>query len=513
MRLHRPRRRADRYRSSVACHAPFSSMYLDQRGMVRACCQNDFHLLGNVTEQPLLEIWRGPRAATLRRAMASHDLSLGCDFCAWQVNDGRPELAYARWFDELALTGSEPRWPTQLELALSNTCNLQCVMCDGEWSSSIRSHRDQLPPLPKVYGDRFFTELEEFIPHLNRVKFLGGEPFLAAETMRVIDLLVDAKAQVDCHVTTNGTQWTPRVERALDALPMDVSVSVDAATAETYERIRRGSSWAGLQANLDRYQDHCTRNGRSLTLTFCLMTSNWQEFAGFCQMADDRGLGCAVNTVRHPHELSLYQLAVADLEVVVAGLEAADRARSNSLGVGQGTWDGELTRLRSHLDDRRSGRTVASVDTWRENPVMIRPFQDADSTPPPVRLDVDELRAKASELRDEIVGPGVARIVIDRDGVAVAVDPKVPVLDIEAAAILGRNQDELQTLIADHHGAVREIEQEDRGGGFQVVRVRLADDRVIDGLVEPAMDDDGTASGTWLYLRWSPRVSDAAPET
>ena len=64
-------------------------MYLDQRGDVRACCMNDFHVLGNVTEQSLPDIWRGEEAQSLRRAMEAHDLGLGCDFCQWQPDGGR----------------------------------------------------------------------------------------------------------------------------------------------------------------------------------------------------------------------------------------------------------------------------------------------------------------------------------------------------------------------------------------------------------------------------------------
>ncbi|HMQ27521.1 MAG TPA: radical SAM protein, partial [Acidimicrobiales bacterium] len=364
-----------------ACAAPFTSMYLDQRGQVRACCQNDFHLLGNVTQQRLVDIWRGERAQALRRALAAHDLDLGCDFCEWQVAKGRPDLAFARWFDEFPVTSDEPDWPQQLELAVSNTCNLQCVMCDGEWSSAIRSQREHLPPLPKPYGDEFFEDLVDFLSHLRKVKFLGGEPFLAAETLRVMDLLVDAGLRTDCHVTTNGTQWTPRVERILDRLPVGVSVSVDAATAETYESIRVGSSWATLQANLDRFQARAEAHGTYLGLTFCLMVPNWHEFFDFCRAADERGLEAAVNTVRHPHHLSLYMLDAAELGEVVAGLEELDRTRGDELAGSRTVWANELERLRAQLDDRRTGAAVPGVDTWRPNPDMVRPFNHAGAEP------------------------------------------------------------------------------------------------------------------------------------
>ncbi|MEZ5322516.1 MAG: SPASM domain-containing protein [Microthrixaceae bacterium] len=159
-----------------SCSAPFASLYLDQHGFARACCMNVYQLLGNVAERSLREIWDGAALTELRRAVERHDLTVGCEFCKWRVDEGREDLAFARWFDEYDDEPDDPRWPRQLELSISNTCNLQCVMCNGEWSSSIRSQREHREPLPTVYGDRFFEELVEFVPHLRRVKVLGASP-------------------------------------------------------------------------------------------------------------------------------------------------------------------------------------------------------------------------------------------------------------------------------------------------------------------------------------------------
>ena len=172
-------------------------MYLDQHGYVRACCMNTLHVLGNIEEQLLSEIWRGEAANRLRRAMEAHDLDLGCDFCKWPVQDGRPDLAFSRWFEEFAPedgADGDAAWPRQLEFSVSNTCNLQCIQCNGEWSSSIRSQREGLPPCRSVYGEAFFEDLRAFVPHLERAKFLGGEPFLAGETLRIMELMVDEGA-------------------------------------------------------------------------------------------------------------------------------------------------------------------------------------------------------------------------------------------------------------------------------------------------------------------------------
>ena len=161
-------------------------------------------------------------------------------------------------------------------------------------------------------------------------------------------------------------------------LPIDIAVSLDAATAETYESIRVGSSWENVQSNLDRFRDHAQRRDAHVSVTYCLMTVNWHEFADFCLMADANGFSCDVNTVTQPSHLSLYHLPVAELEPIVAGLREVDRQRRDDFGWSRPTWTGELDRLERHLADRRSGTAVTGVDVHEESPVLVKPFGDRD---------------------------------------------------------------------------------------------------------------------------------------
>jgi MoaA/NifB/PqqE/SkfB family radical SAM enzyme len=482
-------------------------MYLDQRGQVRACCQNDYHLLGNVTERPLLDIWRGEKARELREAMARQDLDLGCDFCEWQVAKGRPDLAFARWFDQFPVESDEPPWPQQLELAVSNTCNLQCVMCDGEWSSSIRSQREGLPPLPKAYDDAFFEGLVPFLPHLRRVKFLGGEPFLAAETLRVMDLLVDQGLRTECHVTTNGTQWSPRVERILDRLPVGVSVSIDAATAATYESIRVGSSWDTLMANLDRFQERADAKGTYLGLTFCLMVANWHEFFDFCLLADRRGLEGAVNTVRHPHHLSLYMLDADALAEVVSALDATDRDRSDELTGSRTVWDRELARLRAQLVDRRSGASVPGVDTWRDNPDMVRPFNHDDddvatpgATSVPVAVGPRPDPGDAEQRRRAAVGDHPARLRLDRTGVILSGEGLEQALGVPAADVIGAEGRALAEILGRSIQLAGEPAVQATAGDDTTLRIAAADGDDLMVFTTPAAADERHGTGTWVFL-------------
>lgn len=332
-----------------ACYAPFTSLYFDSWGFVRACCQNWTHPLGHVGQATLAEIWEGARAEELRRAVQADDLSQGCQYCAWQVADGAMATVFARNFDRFPARAEPPRWPAQMEFSLSNTCNLACGMCNGEWSSVIRSKREQLPPLPKAYGERFFAELVPFLPQLEQAKFLGGEPFLAAESLRVFELLIEADLGTPCHVTTNATQWNARVERILDALPVSVSVSLDGATAETFEGIRRGARFAEVRENFARFAAYARRRGTYLGLTYCLMPQNWFEFGKFLLWADEQDCEVIVNTVIHPERHSLYHLPPAELAPIVRSLETEAESLVPRLGRNRQRFLDELTRWQQRL--------------------------------------------------------------------------------------------------------------------------------------------------------------------
>ena len=497
-------------------------MYLDQHGGVRACCQNAHYPMGYVTEKSLAEIWRGGRAGRLRRALEQHDYSHGCEFCEWQVADGHESMAYARWYDYLPLSGPEPEWPLQLELSMSNTCNLQCVMCNGDWSSSIRAQREHRPPLPAVYDDAFFDDLRRFLPHLERVKFLGGEPFLAAETLRVMDLLIETGSSARCHVTTNGTQWSPRVERILDLLPVDLTVSIDGATRETYESIRQGARWDQILEHLDRFQERSQSQGTEMSLVFCLMKQNWHEFAAFCRLADERDLACAVNTVTHPDHMSLFRLPPGELNQVVIGLE--QQWETVDLGSSATVFTVELDRLRRHLVALTAGRPVDVLVKRDLDPSELR--NGANVSPDVVealqsitvtdRTRLEE-RVRAI-LRDELQGRvswldvGPDQVIVDVGG------DELPGAFI-ADRLPGRLVSELVDVLGGALGAVDRLEtgesetvRFERAGremvrlewNLQRFRALMGDGSVVCTLNAPRLDDEGSPVGTRLYLAFRP---------
>ena len=126
------------------CYAPSVNMLFSQDGIVRVCCHNMEFSIGKYPEQSIAEIWKSEKANGLRQHMKDWDLSHGCQICDADLRMGSFEEVRASHFDYLP---QHADYPTMMEFLLTNTCNLECVMCRGEYSSLIRKNREKLPPI------------------------------------------------------------------------------------------------------------------------------------------------------------------------------------------------------------------------------------------------------------------------------------------------------------------------------------------------------------------------------
>ena len=333
------------------CYAPFVQMSFSPNGDASACCNSRSYALGNVRKQRLHEIWNGARIAHVRSELRDYRFPQGCEFCAWTLQAGSTNAAL-RDFDGY-FHGSP--WPSKLEFALSNTCNLACVMCTPDLSSTIRA-KQGLPQLPAAYGDQFFADLVPFLQHVQVLSFLGGEPFLQKECHRVWDLLIERKLPVLCHVTTNGTTYDARVEALLQALPFDLAISIDGVTAKTVESIRVNARFDRLRANIDRFQAyargrgdrHASRRRDCLQLNFCIMQQNWHELGEFFLWAESLQAIAWTTVVDNPKECSLIGLPKDELQRVARTISAQAPRIAGQLRKNRARWLQVVEEIEQH---------------------------------------------------------------------------------------------------------------------------------------------------------------------
>lgn len=357
------------------CYAPFVSLYFDTHGNVLACCKNWSNPLGNVAVDRLDDIWNGVPMQRMRDGLATYQFGGGCETCAWQIRHGDFTKAFPHVFDEFPVESPRPEWPAMIQFGGSNTCNLECVMCNGVLSSTIRARREHMPPLPKYYDDRFFADLRKYLPHLRMAQFFGGEPFLAHECFRIWDMMIEEGLSTRCHVSTNGTQYTARVERVLAALPFSITVSVDGATRGMVESIRVRARYDDVMRNIQRFREYTTQRKTWMALSYCLMRQNWHEFAEFLLFAEELGCEVFVNTVIDPPRHSLFSLPAAEMARLADRFEASGVDVVPRLTINRRVWDEQVAVLRGsareqHVNDlvqirRRHYRAAVRGTLWR----------------------------------------------------------------------------------------------------------------------------------------------------
>ena len=310
---------------TVLCHAPFVSLNFEQTGMVTACCYNRKIVLGRYPEQSVREIWTGDRARQLRETFLEHREAKGCEICFMQVASGNFAGTLMRSFDKFSESDGyrallDMPAPIVLEFEISNTCNLECVMCAGLWSSSIRSRREKLPPLRSPYDREFTRQLEEFLPNVMAARFLGGEPFLIRRYYDVWESIARLNPKAAVSITTNASFLPQRARDVLEALQADIVISLDAVTKDTYERIRVNADFDVVMEHVEYLLDYTRRKKTGFSLAVCPMTYNWRELDRVVAFCEERRIGLHFNTVMRPAHASLGGLSPDQLREVVAHL-------------------------------------------------------------------------------------------------------------------------------------------------------------------------------------------------
>mgnify|MGYP003618537093 CR=1 FL=1 len=418
-----------------ACYAPYVAMEFDPQGRVFTCCANQLYPIGHVGESTLHEIWHGRRVQNLRVALRQYDLSSGCNVCKWHVEHGK-EDAVARTYDDLPVLTDEPSWPQRMTFALSNRCNLACVMCSGELSSRIR-HDEGLPPLPDAYGDAFFDELREFLPHLRYAAFLGGEPFLSPENKRVWQMLREMDHHIPLSITTNGTLFNRTVEETIDAFPCSFNLSIDAIDPDRLREIRIGVDPERTWANAKRLRDYTIERGTGYSFMYCFMQSNWRELPAMARRADEWGVKLQVIHVTVPG-MNLEELSADELAHVVDELERAGD-QVGSFGTMQETWDTELRQLRATLAERRSDQAVTIRRARHVDAVELLPQGGASPAEPPA-----DHRAELERITRWAPDGAVVVFEADEQGTITEADlPPGPLTDLLGHAWLGRNVEDV----------------------------------------------------------------------
>lgn len=193
-----------------------------------------------------------------------------------------------RWTNIAAARGEYERGgelagggPIEAFFEVAARCNLHCQMCAINYDTRYKPRSGR----PPFFQPELFAKLRPIFPSLVRAYLFGlGEPTLNAHLVDYIRELSAAGAEV--WFNTNGTLIDEeKAEEIARAGASKVTVSIDGASAPTYETIRRGAKF-----------EHVLRGVRALVaakievnLAFVAMASNIGELPAMIDLSAELG--------------------------------------------------------------------------------------------------------------------------------------------------------------------------------------------------------------------------------
>ncbi len=302
------------------CPVPFVRFNVDSGGSVHCCCDieresppelglESLQSFGNICDESYLSLWNGDKIMEWRWRVLNNKYEGMCsDACSkkHRILSGSPlfphkDLVTWRHVESIVEHGVYmAELPGFVQAKGSRACNLHCRMCRANATTRITDEES------KTNGILFAEVLPEYIHSIRVLEIApAGEVFFHDQANRFLEFLRDYDTEnLSLRVVTNGILLTPRRVTWLeesDIRFLHLNVSVDAATEETYKKIRLGGKWDVLMRNLayikERRQKRCWNNRIHTTLSFVAQAPNVHEIADFARMA--RAMGAdAVNFQR-----------------------------------------------------------------------------------------------------------------------------------------------------------------------------------------------------------------------
>lgn len=301
------------------CYAPFVNIDFGQSGKVNLC-NHSISPITHVDENfSILSYWRGQEMKQQRKQMRQYCLDKDiCRHCVKQIESKNlSEVFSILQFDSPKKIERNPKYPKRMIFRLNNTCNLACVMCFPDVSSRIRKELHGLEQKQTPYGEKFFEELYEILPHLEHVEFYGGEPFLIKEHLRILEMIQETNSTCTIFVNTNATCFSPKVKDYIENMNFThIAVSMDAVSDRLHSEVRKGIKNELFLKNIDWLLKLRERKKLFVGLNVTEHRKNWFELGEIFHFAEEKKIKLHINTCIYPENVSLYALQKTELNYV-----------------------------------------------------------------------------------------------------------------------------------------------------------------------------------------------------
>jgi radical SAM protein with 4Fe4S-binding SPASM domain len=177
----------------------------------------------------------------IRRARAREELA---------QRYGERYREYRRQYEAAGRLEFTPGFPIYLMLEQTYQCNLRCPMCIQGLPDERKAFEPGLKRMPRELFDRIVLEGERHgCPSI--AMMVNDEPLLVPDLPSRI-AFAKAHGFMEIYMTTNGVLFTEKkVNAVIDAGVTHILFSIDAATQETYDKVRLGGDYTKVQRAIE----------------------------------------------------------------------------------------------------------------------------------------------------------------------------------------------------------------------------------------------------------------------
>ncbi len=229
----------NKYETYLCCRASMKSYY------------GRHHLLKDTINYDLNKIWNSSLYQNIRKSMSEDGVFEAC-FSSYQSQEllrctptqyipafipkrfiqkhqfDNIQKAYNNYLNKKTVLDN---YPVLLEMTTDFECNSNCVMCVQRQKHP--NYKDWIIPIEKIRDS-----LEETLHYATAFLLLGGEPTISPNYHSLLDIVRHADG-AKIYLISNGQLIEEEILPYMDLMGY-FHISGDAATAETYSKIRRG---------------------------------------------------------------------------------------------------------------------------------------------------------------------------------------------------------------------------------------------------------------------------------
>ena len=314
------------------CIRPFNSALINTSGILNICCEIDTKLTkfknfkeSNIEKDTIEQWWVSDYKNYVRQSFLENKKIKECAGCWREEKQGLAShriksnhqykaIFQNRFERNLKLIGKDALpYPEDVEIQITNLCNLKCQMCSGSESSRLLIENnalgyEKLNQKDYDLNDENYEKIKNLVKHdIKLLNLIGGEPLFNKKIINLLSTLVlnNKASEMSLHITTNGTICNSKILYLLKHFKnVRLMLSIE-GTGKHNEYMRYPSSWAEIKKNIKEFK---TLNNIYLCINTVVQNLNILYIDELIEYAHENNIYINLYLIENPDYLDAFNL-------------------------------------------------------------------------------------------------------------------------------------------------------------------------------------------------------------